>query len=266
VLVATSKDRASCNLATALIEDHRFQSTGVELLGSMVHQRDSMLLVMLDQEIVRPPDLDEYFNPQAYIFLSRHSAESGIPALTAHTAGNFSEEARFGGAGRELARVNPYLLKNYIMSLAKRRERVHGYEVTIEATHHGPTSLLKPVLFVEIGASERNWNDRDAAGVVAEALVESLAGQRAWEKTALGFGGTHYPDKFTRLLEESDMAVSFVVPRYSLEHVDESMMGQMLQKTSTPVRFAALDWKGLGAHKDRIVELVRQFGLEVVKL
>jgi D-aminoacyl-tRNA deacylase len=266
VLVGSSKDAASRNIVAAITQEHDFRSTGIELLGQPVYQKDSLLLATFEQEIIRPPDLDEYFNPQAYVFLSRHSAESGIPALTSHTAGNFSPESKFGGSGGELARADPFLLKNYMLSLAKRRERVAGYQVTIEATHHGPTSLQKPVLFVEVGATEKNWNDTAAARVVADSLIESLEERRTWEKTAIGFGGNHYPEKFTHLLLESDMAVSIIAPRYSLEHVDERMVAQMLQKTNTPVKYAALDWKGLGSHKERIMALVQQFGLEVVRL
>lgn len=266
VLIGSLRDSASRNLADAIIEGHGFKSTGVELLGTPVYQKGSLLLAMFDCEIVRPPALDEYFNPKAYVFLSRHSAESGIAAITAHTTGNFSEESRHGGNGRELSRVDPSLLKNYLISLVGLREKVPGYQLTIEATHHGPTSLMKPVMFVEIGASEENWSDKGAARVVAQALVESLAEQRVWEKTAIGLGGTHYPEKFNRFLQESDMALSFIVPKYSLEYIDAAMIGQMIQKTTTPVRYAALDWKGLGGQKDRVLELVRQFGLEVIRL
>ncbi|HKT21066.1 MAG TPA: D-aminoacyl-tRNA deacylase, partial [Nitrososphaerales archaeon] len=216
--------------------------------------------------IVFPPSLDEYFNPQAYIFLSRHSADSGIASLTAHTTGNFSAEAKFGGAGKELGRADPALLKNYLRALWKRRSEAQGYEVTIEATHHGPTSLQKPVLFVELGSSEKHWGDRKAAGVVARALMESLTNKEIWPKVAVGFGGTHYSEKFTRLLIEEEFAFSFVAPKYALEHVDEGMVGQMLQRTNSPVRYAVLDWKGLGPHKEKIVKLAERFGLEEVRV
>ena len=266
MLVATSNDLASRTLATALIDGQGFQSTGVNLLGKPVYQKGSLLLFLYEGTIVEPPELDGYFNPQAYVFLSRHSAESGIASLTAHTVGNFGEEAKFGGRPKELGRVNPDLLKNYMVALGKRKARAEGYQVAIEATHHGPTGLAKPVLFVEIGASERNWGDSRAASIVAESLMESLTERKVWSKVALGFGGTHYPEKFCDLLAEGDMALSFVVPRYALENVDEKMVGQMLTKTSAPVRYAALDWKGLGAHKERISSLAAQFGLEVVRV
>jgi D-aminoacyl-tRNA deacylase len=266
VILASTTDLASRTLAEALVEEEGFQSTGVSLLGQPVFQRDSFLLARFEGMIVHPPPLDEYFNPQAYIFLSRHSAESGIASLTAHTTGNFSAEAKFGGAGKELGRADPSLLKNYLIALWKCRGEVKEYEITLEATHHGPTSLQKPVLFVELGSSEKYWGDGKAASVVGRALMDSLREKNIWNKVAIGFGGTHYPEKFTKLLIEGDMAFAFVAPKYALGEVDEEMVGQMIQRSTAPVRYAVLDWKGLGPHKERILSLVKQYGLEEVRL
>ncbi|MDG7020254.1 MAG: D-aminoacyl-tRNA deacylase, partial [Nitrososphaerota archaeon] len=192
--------------------------------------------------------------------------ESGIASLTAHTTGNFTSEARFGGAGRELGKSDPSLLKNYLAALWKRREDVKGYEITLEATHHGPTSLQKPVLFVELGSSERYWGDTRAAGVVASALVESLTDRQIWSKVGVAFGGTHYSEKFTRILIEDEIALAYVAPKYALGHLDEKTVGQMLQRSTAPVRYAVLDWKGLGPQKEKVVGLVRQFGLEEIRV
>ena len=266
VILASASDLASSTLANALVEGQGFQSTGVNLLGKPVFQKGSFLLARFEGMIVFPPDLDGFFNPQAYIFLSRHSAESGIASLTAHTTGNFSGEAKFGGNPRELSRADPALVKNYLMALWKRRDRVEGYEITMEATHHGPTSLQKPVLFVELGSSEKFWGDKKAAAVVADALMESLTEKRIWPKVAVGFGGTHYPEKFTRMMLEEDTAFSFIAPKHVLEFIDDKMFGQMLQRTNAPVSQAVLEWKGLGQHKEKIVGLVKQFGLEEVRV
>jgi D-aminoacyl-tRNA deacylase len=266
VILSSTTDLASRTLADALVEGEGFKSTGVNLLGEPVYQKDSFLLARFEGMIVFPPDLDEYFNPQAYIFLSRHSADSGIPSLTAHTTGNFSNEAKFGGSGKELGRADPALLKNYLRALWGHRAEAPGYEITMEATHHGPTSLQKPVLFVELGSSEKYWGDKGAARVVGRALMESLRNREIWTKIAIGFGGTHYSEKFTKLLLEEEYAFSFVAPKYALEHVDEGTVGQMLQRTNAPVRYAVLDWKGLGPHKERVVTLVKQFGLEEIRV
>ena len=265
VIVASSDELGSRTLANALIEGQGFSSTGVELLGKPVYQKGALLLAFFEGMIVSPPNLDEFFNSQAYLFLSRHSAESGIASLTAHTTGNFGE-AKIGGSERELGRADTALLKNYLIALQKRRSRIEGYEITMEATHHGPTSLQKPVLFVELGSSEKYWGDAKAASVVGEALVESLTERTIWSKIAVGFGGTHYPEKFTRMTLEDDVAFSFIAPKYALGDIDEAMFGQMLQRTNGPVRYAVLDWKGLGAHKDKVVGLASKFGLETIRV
>jgi D-aminoacyl-tRNA deacylase len=249
-----------------MIGEQGFEPTGVALLGKPVYQKGPLLLAFFEGPIVSPPELDSFFNPQAYVFLSRHSAESGIPSLTAHAPGNFSKEAKFGGVGGELARADPGLLKDYMVALAERRGKVPSYQITMEATHHGPTSLSKPVLFVELGSAEKQWGDGEAAKVVAEALVAALTERRIWSKVAIGFGGTHYPEKITKLVVEGDFAVSFVAPKYALADVDERMVGQMIQKTTSPVRFALVDWKGLGPHKERITGLVARYGLELVRV
>ena len=266
VIISSLRDPASKNISTRLVERHGFTSTGVNLLGNPVFQKDSLLLAAFDEEIIRPPDLDSFFNPLAYIFLSRHSAESRIASLTAHTTGNFSSEARLGGKSRELGRVNPDLLKNYMLALWKRKDEAKSYKVTIEATHHGPTSLQKPVLFVEIGSSEENWIDRKAAEIVSDALVDSLKSRATWEKVAVAFGGNHYSEKFSRLLVDGDMSIAAVVPKYALKDFDAEMLAQLLEKCNRFVKYGALDWKGLGMSKDKITELLKQFGLEAVRV
>ena len=266
LILASTTDLASRTLADALVDEAGFASTGVNLLGHPVYQKDSFLLARFEGMIVFPPDLDQYFNPQAYIFLSRHSADSGIASLTAHNTGNFSAEAKFGGAGRELGRSDPALLKNYLRALWRHRGEVVGFVFTLVASLLGPTSLQKPVLFVELGSSEKYWGDKTAAAVVGRSLMESLGGREIWTKVAVGFGGTHYSEKFTKLLIEGDLAFSFVAPKHALDHIDEGMVGQMLQRTNAPVRYAVLDWKGLGPHKEKVVRLVKQFGLEEVRI
>jgi D-aminoacyl-tRNA deacylase len=153
-----------------------------------------------------------------------------------------------------------------MIALSKRSERVPAYEITVEATHHGPTSLSKPVLFVEIGSTSKQWGDERAAEVVGDALVDALTKTTIWDKVAIGFGGTHYPQKIKEAVIEGEFAVSFVAPKYVLEYVDEAMIGQMIQKTMGPVRYALVDWKGLGPHKDRLMGAISRFGLEVVRL
>ncbi len=266
VLVASSRNIASMTIASALIRRHGFQSTGITFGSSTLYQRGSVILATMDNEIIEPPDLDANFRPQAYVFLSTHRAESGIPSLTVHTTGNFTDKAVLGARPREVGVIDPDLQKNYLIALEERRSKLDGYEVTIEATHHGPTSLRRPVLFVELGSTETQWRDAHAAEVISEALMASLASGRRWEKVALAFGGTHYPQKFNKVLLEGEYALSAVVAKHYLEWIDSEMFGQLIQKTTKFPRYVLVDWKGAGPHKEKILSLSRQFALEVVRV
>ena len=266
VLVASSKNLASRTMASALIRKHGFVSTGIRFESSDLYQKDSVILATMDSEIIEPPDLDAIFKPKAYIFLSTHRAESGIPALTVHTTGNFTDKAVLGANPKEVGAIDPDLQKNYLIALNERRSQLEGYDVTIEATHHGPTSLRRPVLFVELGTTEKQWGDAHAAEVIADALMASLTGGKTWDKVGLAFGGTHYPQKFNKILLEGEYALSAVVAKHYLEWIDGEMFGQIIQRTSKFPRYVFVDWKGTGPHREKIILLAKQFALEVVRV
>lgn len=266
VLITSVRDEASSTIAKGLVKNHGFESTKVVFMDRPVFQKDNLLLVSIDSEIVSPPDLDTYFNPQAYVFLSRHRAESKIPALTVHTTGNFTDAPFLGARPKEIGWVEPDLQKNYLLALSKRRDEIPGYQITIEATHHGPTSLKRPVLFVELGSSEAEWSDERAGGVVGDALVEALQKGRHWEKVAMTLGGTHYPEKVNDLLLKTDFAITTAVSRHSLDGLDSDLFGQIIQKTTKFPRYVAVDWKGMGKNKERLLKVAEQFGLEVMRL
>ncbi len=66
------------------------------------------------------------------------------------------------------------------------------YEVSYECTHHGP-SINVPTMFVELGSSPKQWNDKLAAQTVARAALASIADFSSKSASAvLGIGGTHY--------------------------------------------------------------------------
>src|SRR5271170_4546039 len=253
VLVASSINQASMTIASALMRRHGFASTGITFGSRPLYQSGSIILATIDSEIIEPPDLDAVFRPQAYIFLSTHRAESGIPSLTVHTTGNFTDKEVLGARPREVGAIDPDLQKNYLIALNERRSQLEGYEITIEATHHGPTSLRRPVLFVELGTTEKQWGDAHAGEVIADALMASLASGRKWDKVALAFGGTHYSEKFNDVLLNGEYALSAIVTRRYLEFIDSEMFGQLIQRTSRFPRYVLVDWKGAGSHREKVI-------------
>jgi len=207
--------------------------------------------------------------PQAdvFIFLSKHKSDSTIPTLTCHFTGNFSADNSHGGYPRQIAITYPSLLKGYLKAMTAAKQKVPGYEVIIEATHHGPTSIDKPVLFIELGSSENQWKDANAAAAMCEALLSVLdKGFEPCEKVGIALGGTHYPQKFNRLLLESNFGLAAVASKHNLEAIDREMLDQMAEKSTEKVTHVVLDIKGLGRRKDMILKILSDSPLEVYRV
>ena len=140
VIVCSLNDLAGTNIKERLTENFPFRETGEIFDSSPVYCWGSKLLVSSHKDIVYVDDLDNKFTDSIYIFISRHRAESGIPSLTAHFVGNFGD-AVFGGNPSEIGRYSPGVLKNYSITLNSLRKEIPStYNITLEATHHGPKS------------------------------------------------------------------------------------------------------------------------------
>lgn len=266
VIVCSLHDPAGANIRGRLLENFPFSETN-ELFDSLpVYSWSDRLLVSSHRETIRIDNLDERFPDSRYIFISRHSSESKIPSLTSHFAGNFGP-APLGGKAGEIARYSPALLKNYLLTLNSLHNEIPStYFITLEATHHGPTSLASSVLFVELGSTEKEWNDVAAASVVAKALGSSLDSKARYDRCAIGIGGTHYSEKLNRLLLDSDLALGPIIPKYSLEYLSNELMAQLIRKSDQKIGIAAVDYKGLGKFKERVLNVLKEFDLEIVRI
>ena len=74
------------------------------------------------------------------------------------------------------------------------------FEITIEATHHGPTHLKKPSIFVEIGTTESQWNDESLCSSVAKLVVDTYEQEPASFPFSFCFGCTHLSENFSKEL------------------------------------------------------------------
>lgn len=127
-------------------------------------RHEDLAIAGFKAEAVKLEILDATPDPQAeaVIVLSKHRAESGRKSLTVHHPGNPTSDNSLGGRPRELAVAYPALAKALLISLARvSRETglAETHEVTLEATHHGPTSQSKPVVFAELGSTEEDWRN-----------------------------------------------------------------------------------------------------------
>jgi len=152
-------------------------------------------------------------DPDLLLFASRHSGETG-PLLTAHFTGNFGP-AEFGGEDRSLARACPGALDRVLAALEDHAP--DGYEVGAECTHHGPSQVGAPSMFVEVGSDRPQWEDPAAARAVARAMLELRGAEPDSDRTIVGFGGGHYVPRYARILRETPWAVGHVGADWALE-------------------------------------------------
>ena len=161
--------------------------------------------------------------PDLVVFASRHSGETG-PLLSAHFTGNWGA-AEYGGEDRSLARPAPEALRRAL----RRLDAVapDGFDVAMEATHHGPSELAAPSLYLELGSGPEQWEREDGAAAVAAAVL-GLAGAAAPDgsdarrdaapsRTVIAVGEPHYCPRATRVVLETDAAVGHVVPDWAVE-------------------------------------------------
>jgi D-aminoacyl-tRNA deacylase len=274
-LVASKQDLASMTMVDYLKNDKGFSITNSNnnalFLQSEAYK--NVNLFVSNKNLLYLEDLDDisFWKSKdllsSYIFLSKHVSESGIPTLTCHCTGNYADNP-YGGNRREIAISYPYLQKQYLMQITNAKSSIPGYDIVIEATHHGPTSLKKPVLFIEIGSTEWQWIDRNATSFVCNCLLNIIGNRlgKRCEKVGIGLGGTHYPIKFNKLLLRSEFGLAAVATKYDLKSIDENMLKQMIAKSIEEVNYIVVDWKGLGKEKKRIMELVEDTGLNVLKI
>ncbi len=162
-------------------------------------------------------------DPDLLAFASRHSGDTG-PLLTAHHTGNVGP-AEFGGEDGSLARACPNAHRRVLAALAEHAPE--GYDVGTECTHHGPSDVGAPSMFVEVGSGPEQWTDPAAARAVARAILD-LRGVAADAPTEgdgtrrhlAGFGGGHYAPRFERIVRETDWSVGHVAADWALAEVD----------------------------------------------
>lgn len=150
--------------------------------------------------------------PDLVVFASRHSGETG-PLLTAHFTGNFGP-AEFGGEDGELAAACPATHEQLVEGF--REHAPDDYEVGMECTHHGPTSVGAPSLFAELGSDEAQWDDDAGARAVARSILE-LDGAAHRDRQLVAFGGGHYVPRPTRIVTETPWAVGHIGADWCLD-------------------------------------------------
>jgi len=268
VLVASTQDIASQTISKVLIEDHGFQDSGSTFEGSPVYSLgESALLVTTNRDMIFANHLEQFFESEVFVFCSRHRAQSGRPALLVHSTGNFGADASFGGEPEQLSVSTASLVSTALRRLRIERDQrsMEEFDVTLEVTHHGPTSMNTPLLFIELGSDEEHWLDIDGAKAVAAAAMDCIRAP-AEHEASIGFGGTHYASKFSKLVLERGARIGHIAPKYALDEMNPSLVHQMISRSREKVTRAIIDWKGTNAEqKGELLPILEECDLEVIR-
>ncbi len=262
-IVVSKEDIGGMNIRSRLLEGFDFRETEREYRGNKYWEskKAGMELLLIDSLHIFSEWLDE-LESDFIIFASRHSSKSGKPTLSTHPVGNWGK-AELGGKSRELGLSSAALMKSYLVGLKKKQELFNlGYDVSYEATHHGPF-LKTPCCFIEVGSVEKQWRDEKAGLAIAETIMECTRFPEC--KTAIGLGGLHYNPHFTEIALSTEYGFSHMCPKYALQNFDEEMLEKALSSSLEKASGIIYEKKGMGSEKQRIFSFLENQDLPVFK-
>jgi D-aminoacyl-tRNA deacylase len=267
LLLWTSQDPASLRLAEALVDLGHFCDAGSRPALRLDEAADAAL-AEVEGSLLAADRIDERVGREAglsfdsALFLSKHSAASGIRTLTVHPIGNLTGEARFGGSPATLAPADPAAMTRLLAALAT-EGRPRSLQASFEATHHGPLMSI-PSLFVEVGSSLKDWQDDGTCRLVARAVSAAyLRGPPAPPGPgALGVGGGHYQPFATDIARAEAVPVGHLIPTHVLRDVGEEALERALGCSKAPkVLFDSR--KMVPDERDRYLRFFEGHGLSV---
>jgi D-aminoacyl-tRNA deacylase len=267
VIITAKENIASMNMFKVFTEELGFEKTDKEFDNNPVFTKDDFVLVTTNSNVIPIEHVCEFPDfkenpPEIYIVASSHKSTAAMKTLSCHYPGNW-QKAEMGGNPKELCLGNAYFLRNMLKELKKYSDE--RYEKCYEVTHHGPSDMNAPTMFVEVGGSEEEWNDMEAIRFACKCML--TANDEGDVPVAVGFGGPHYAPVFSKDEYVENLAVAHILPKYAIEGIEEEAVLQAFEKTVPKTRLAVMEWKGLsGADKEFLKNVFEKNGIEWKKL
>ncbi|MFX1577696.1 MAG: D-aminoacyl-tRNA deacylase, partial [Promethearchaeota archaeon] len=160
ICFCSQKDLAAQHIKRQLLNIYPFTETDETYDTYPIYQLDQLSVVTIEKDSIHADNLDNQFSADLFIFASRHKSAAFQPALLTHIPGNWAE-ADLGGKPSTLCIAPPSAMKIALQTLLSESERLGftDWACGLEATHHGPFIESTPVLFVEIGSTEQEWQN-----------------------------------------------------------------------------------------------------------
>ncbi len=268
-LVYSTRDLAGKGIAKHVVELLGLREGGV-LAGNTYYIGDDIVLAGFNEDVIFFEFLDNYLDVEYYIVLSRHSSKAKIKSLTVHHPGNPTNNAEAGGKPRELSIAFPPMAKKLITLLDKyatEENLKEEYDVTLEVTHHGPTSLSKPIVFIEIGSSPEEWSDERARNLVARVVVDSITNTLPECMPSTGFGGGHYARKHTKIMLTTNYCLGHIFSKHVIDYIDEEIILQAIKRSKPQSNNIIIEKKGVkSTQRKKIKEIANKLGLNIIEI
>ncbi len=238
LIISSEADTASINLRDRLLEMSEWKEDGEfdnRTIWELVNDsgdfcKKGTRLITIEELHIHAEGIDKKWINQTnldienIVFLSRHKAASGRPSLTVHPIGNWGT-ADYGGKEGEISGATPEWMTGLLLNI--RKNRIPGYDVCFEATHHGPL-LETPTMFLEIGSSESEWEMKEPA----EALVKSLLElEPATGVNVIGIGGGHYTPRFTEAAFSHEVCFGHMVANYGVSVLNPELVTNAISRS-----------------------------------
>ncbi len=263
-LILTSQDDlASLNIREKLLAMDDWKKIGM-FHNFPVYKSEKFYLVHLKIQKIYAENIDMQIREKLkidfdnIIVASKHRSSAGIRSLTVHPIGNWGK-AEYGGKERTVVKTNPHLMTE-ALRLLKKNNNLEEYNVSFEATHHGPY-LETPTFFIEIGSTEEEWRDDRAGEILAKTIME-LEEKRY--TPALGIGGGHYMPRITDVALQYKISFGHMLPSYAVEYANEDTIKMACEKTDN-CKHAYIHRKGLKSEqKKKVLGILEKLGIKII--
>ncbi|HJN56704.1 MAG: D-aminoacyl-tRNA deacylase [Candidatus Woesearchaeota archaeon] len=262
VIISSAKDPASMNIKENLLTNFEFDKSEEKFDNNDIFELKSnsieIKLYTINSELIYTDNLDTKIHADIFIFISKHQSAGGIATLTIHPIGNFGK-AEYGGKENKLCISPSYYIKDIFNELNKITQA--DYEITLEVTHHGPF-MEKPLLFIEIGSTEKEWENKNAGSIIAKTLIHVLNSNEKNYESLFVIGGQHYNNIANKVMLKTEYAAGHICAKYNLQNLNAEIIKEAMEKTIPKSKLVLLDWKGLGKEKQRIVDILEKNNIE----
>jgi len=237
LLLASSQDPASMNILSKVMEIEGWGEITDYSHGKVSrHSCGNVEALLIDELHIWADGIDSEHESitgtsvDEVLVLSKHASSSETPAMTLHAIGvpgeyPHGEVARSGGITGSAVPPSTRFgdLFRTMSKIAEKYELDGDYDITLEATHHGPM-LETPTLYLEIGSTAKQWGDEKAARVWSETISlclgmseDSIASN--WEgvgEVMIGLGGGHYAPRHKAVIHSSNVWVGHILANYAI--------------------------------------------------